>query len=187
MPLKYSHAAKLTKTPQETEMVEHMRIRAQEYAASQARNEEQAAGARSAERPAEEPAEKRVSDSDMPHLVRRREFVPSGPHRFVVGVLRAVRCDASNMELTVTSGAKTLSLYSDSELLVKQLNGQYKVKAPHLIPMYLKVLQLKRAIPKLRVEHVRREQNNEADGLANRAIDERAPVPAWLELEARGR
>jgi hypothetical protein len=95
-------------------MVEHMRIRAQEYAASQARNEEQAAGARSAERPAEEPAEKRVSDSDMPHLVRRREFVPSGPHRFVVGVLRAVRCDASNMELTVTSGAKTLSLYSDN-------------------------------------------------------------------------
>lgn len=109
-----THAAKLAKTPQETEMVEHMRIRAQEYAASQARNEEQAAGARSAERPAEEPAEKRVSDSDMPHLVRRREFVPSGPHRFVVGVLRAVRCDASNMELTVTSGAKTLSLYSDN-------------------------------------------------------------------------
>jgi len=84
-------------------------------------------------------------------------------------------------------GVQMLSLYSDSELLVKQVNGQYKVKAPHLIPMFLKVLQLKRAIPRLRVEHVRREQNNEADGLANRAIDERAPVPAWLELEARGR
>src|SRR5262249_51403388 len=80
------------------------------------------------------------------------------------------------------TGVQALSLFSDSELLVKQLNGQYKVKAPHLIPMYLKVLQLKRAIPKVRVAHVRRGQNNHADGLANRAIDERAPVPDWLEL-----
>ena len=80
------------------------------------------------------------------------------------------------------AGVHTLSLYSDSELLVRQLNGQYKVKAAHLIPMYLKVLQLKRGIPKLRVEHVRREQNNQADGLANRAIDLREPVPDWLEL-----
>ncbi|MEO8503296.1 MAG: ribonuclease HI family protein [Acidobacteriota bacterium] len=80
------------------------------------------------------------------------------------------------------TGVHTLSLYSDSELLVRQLNGQYKVKAAHLIPMYLKVLQLKRGIPKLRVEHVRREQNNQADGLANRAIDLREPVPDWLEL-----
>ena len=109
-----THAAKLAKTPQETEMVEHMRMSAQEYAASQARNEDQAAGAQSAERGSEESAEKRVSDSDMPHLVRRKEFVPSGPHRFVVGVLRAVRCDASNMDLTVASGAKTLSLHSDN-------------------------------------------------------------------------
>ena len=80
------------------------------------------------------------------------------------------------------TGVRSLSLYSDSELLVKQLNGQYKVKAPHLIPMYLKVLKLKRAIPQLKVEHVRREQNNQADGLANRAIDLREPVPEWLEL-----
>lgn len=80
------------------------------------------------------------------------------------------------------TGVRSLSLYSDSELLVRQLNGQYKVKAPHLIPMYLKVLKLKRAIPHLKVQHVRREQNNQADGLANRAIDQREPVPEWLEL-----
>jgi len=85
------------------------------------------------------------------------------------------------------AGVRALSLFSDSELLVKQLNGQYRVKAPHLIPMYLKVLQLKRGIAQLKVQHVRREQNNEADGLANRAIDERTPMPAWLELEAVSR
>lgn len=80
------------------------------------------------------------------------------------------------------TGVRSLSLFSDSELLVRQMNGQYKVKAPHLIPMYLKVLKLKRAIPQLNVQHVRREQNNHADGLANRAIDQREPVPDWLEL-----
>lgn len=80
------------------------------------------------------------------------------------------------------TGVRSLALYSDSELLVRQLNGEYKVKAPHLIPMYLKVLKLKRAIPQLKVQHVRREQNNHADGLANRAIDQREPVPDWLEL-----
>lgn len=81
-------------------------------------------------------------------------------------------------------GIERLQVHSDSQLLVRQLEGRYKVKAPHLIPMFLKVLQLKRRIPELSVHHVRREQNQDADRLANRAIDERAPVPEWLELEA---
>lgn len=83
----------------------------------------------------------------------------------------------------VNTGVKRLRVHSDSELLVRQLNGRYRVKAPHLIPLFLKVLTLKRRIPQLEVRHVRREQNRDADRLANRAIDERAPVPAWLELD----
>jgi ribonuclease HI len=79
-------------------------------------------------------------------------------------------------------GLRRLDLYSDSQLLVRQLNGEYRVKAPHLVPMFLKVLALRRAIPQLEVAHVPRGENSKADGLANRAIDERAPVPEWLEL-----
>ncbi|HVS02661.1 MAG TPA: ribonuclease HI family protein [Thermoanaerobaculia bacterium] len=79
-------------------------------------------------------------------------------------------------------GIDTLTLYSDSELVVRQLAGQYRVKAPHLIPLFLKVLTLRRAIPRFRIEHVPREQNRRADALANRAIDERLPVPDWVEL-----
>ena len=109
-----THAAKLAKTPQETEMVEHMRMNAQEYVTSQSRNQKQAAGTQGDEQGSEEPTQKRVSDSSMPYLVRRKEFVGSGPHRFVVGVLKAVHCDASNMDLTVTSGAKTVALHSDN-------------------------------------------------------------------------
>jgi len=78
---------------------------------------------------------------------------------------------------------ESLRIHSDSQLLVRQFEGQYRVKAPHLIPMFLKVLELRRRIPRLTVHHVPREQNKKADLLANRAIDERAPLPGWLELE----
>jgi ribonuclease HI len=79
-----------------------------------------------------------------------------------------------------------LTLYSDSLLLINQLTGAYKVKAPHLIPIFLQALELKRGIRSVTARHVRREQNSKADGLANRAVDERTPLPAWLELEVPG-
>jgi hypothetical protein len=52
--------------------------------------------------------------TEVPHLAARKEFVASGPHRFLVGVLKAVHCDAPNLDLTVTSGAKTLALHADN-------------------------------------------------------------------------
>ncbi len=85
------------------------------------------------------------------------------------------------------NNVEELTLYSDSQLLVNQLTGAYKVKAPHLIPIFLRALDLKRGIPSVAAHHVRREQNSKADGLANRAVDERTPLPAWLELEVPGR
>lgn len=82
--------------------------------------------------------------------------------------------------------AESLELYSDSQLLVRQVSGQYRVKAPHLVPIFLKVMELKRGIGRVRLEHVPRGENKAADALANRAIDERLPVPEWLELELPG-
>jgi ribonuclease HI len=79
-----------------------------------------------------------------------------------------------------------LQLFSDSQLLVRQLNGVYRVKAPHLVPIFLKVLELKRGIPRFDIEHVPRAENKAADALANRAIDERLPTPDWLERELPG-
>ena len=77
----------------------------------------------------------------------------------------------------------TLTIYSDSQLLVNQLSGAYRVKAPHLIPIFLQAQHLRRGIRTVKAQHVGREQNSRADGLANRAIDERAVFPDWLELE----
>ena len=79
--------------------------------------------------------------------------------------------------------AGRLHLFSDSQLLVRQLSGVYRVRAPHLVPIFLKVLELRRGIPDFEIEHVPRAENKAADALANRAIDERMPTPDWLELE----
>jgi ribonuclease HI len=77
-------------------------------------------------------------------------------------------------------GVEELSLFGDSELVVRQLQGTYKVKAPHLQPLFRLALALRREIPRLRIQHVPRAENRRADQLSNRAIDERLPVPDWL-------
>lgn len=83
----------------------------------------------------------------------------------------------------VRSGCGELELFSDSQLLVRQLDGAYRVKAAHLVPIFLRVLALRRELGRLTVRHVPREENLEADALANRAIDRREPAPGWFELE----
>ncbi len=66
----------------------------------------------------------------------------------------------------------SLTVYSDSELLVRQLKGEYKVKAEHLRPLYQEACRRLRAFPTVRILHVGREENRRADLLANRAIDQ---------------
>ncbi len=66
----------------------------------------------------------------------------------------------------------SLTVKCDSELLVRQLNGQYKVKAGHLRPLFLDAVRRLRAFPAARILHVGREENAAADLLANRAIDD---------------
>ena len=60
----------------------------------------------------------------------------------------------------------------DSELIVKQMNGEYRVKAPHLLPLYTETRQLVTVLPQVSFLHVPRAQNHLADALANEAMDE---------------
>jgi ribonuclease HI len=69
-------------------------------------------------------------------------------------------------------GVKRLRVESDSELLVRQLNGIYKVKEPRLIELNQKARELLRRFESYRIIHVRREQNRIADKLANQGIDD---------------
>jgi ribonuclease HI len=69
------------------------------------------------------------------------------------------------------TGASALTVHADSELMVKQMNGQYKVKSPHLAVLHREAKMLARSLPSFRISHVRREQNKDADRLANEAMD----------------
>jgi ribonuclease HI len=61
---------------------------------------------------------------------------------------------------------------SDSELLVKQMRGQYKVKSPDLRPLFEQARKMAQSFASFSITHVYREQNREADSLANQALDE---------------
>ncbi|MCF7820063.1 MAG: ribonuclease HI family protein [Candidatus Pacebacteria bacterium] len=70
-------------------------------------------------------------------------------------------------------GASKLTFYLDSELIVKQMSGEYRVKNKELLPIYLKIRQLILNFEKVDFFHVRREANKEADRLANIAMDKK--------------
>lgn len=69
-------------------------------------------------------------------------------------------------------GAKNIAAFLDSELVVKQLNREYKVKNKDLAPLFLEVYNLSLSFSKISFTHVYREDNKEADKLANKAMDE---------------
>lgn len=71
-------------------------------------------------------------------------------------------------------GHRAFHVRSDSELLVRQLRGEYRVKNAGLQPLYLDARALVARIGRVTFEHVRRELNKEADRLANMAMDEAA-------------
>ncbi len=77
----------------------------------------------------------------------------------------------------VDHGHTPLRVRSDSELLVKQLRGEYRVKNPGLQPLFQDARALVARIGRVTFEHVRREFNKDADRLANLAMDE-AAAPA---------
>ncbi|MDA8099968.1 MAG: ribonuclease HI family protein [Nitrospiraceae bacterium] len=77
------------------------------------------------------------------------------------------------LEHVLRLGATSVKLFADSELLVKQINGQYKVKNEGLKPLHAKVKELMARIGKVEVRYIPRAQNKEADALANKAIDEK--------------
>ncbi len=78
------------------------------------------------------------------------------------------------LERAVALGAKEVEVLADSELLVKQANGDYRVKNIDLQHRFRELKRLEREIGRVHYRHVRREMNKAADALANRAMDEGA-------------
>ena len=75
------------------------------------------------------------------------------------------------LEKAIKLGARQVIVNSDSELVVKQINGKYRVKKATLKPLHQKVKQLQGLLEGFTINHIPREQNAEADKLANKALD----------------
>jgi ribonuclease HI len=83
------------------------------------------------------------------------------------------------VEFAITNGHRSLRVISDSELMVKQMKGQYRVNSPELRPLYDEAKRRVSRLEHFQIQHVLREKNRHADRLANLAMDRgmgRAPA-----------
>jgi ribonuclease HI len=78
------------------------------------------------------------------------------------------------LDAALERGIRRLRVESDSELLVRQMQGLYRVKSPDLRPLHERAAKLARGLDLFRIEHVPREKNREADRLVNEALDNTA-------------
>ncbi len=83
---------------------------------------------------------------------------------------------AWGLDNLVKLGHHEVSVRCDSELVVKQVRGEYRVKKADLKPLHGRVLELLAGLADYDIKHVRREHNEMADALANQAMDVQATV-----------
>lgn len=77
------------------------------------------------------------------------------------------------LEVALDIGIEKVTCYLDSELVVKQIKGEYKVKNERMIDMYNMIMPLVKRFSSFQIVHIRRELNKKADQLANEAMDKK--------------
>ena len=87
------------------------------------------------------------------------------------------RAIVTALETAIRLGAKQVTLRSDSELVVRQLNRQYRVKAATIKPLYQQVRQLLDQLGGFTIIHIPRQQNRQADRLASIALKQSGTTP----------
>jgi ribonuclease HI len=102
-------------------------------------------------------------------LAERNEFIGEATNN--VAEYRAVLL---GLELARELGAREVELINDSELVARQIGGQYKVKHAGLKPLFLEAMEALRGFDRWSVRNVLREKNERADALVNETLDENA-------------
>jgi ribonuclease HI len=110
----------------------------------------------------------------FPGTVRIAEYLGAGTNNFAEysALLTALR-------FAVFSRCEDLEVFADSELVVKQIKGEYQVRNEGIRLLYDSALRWITLIPQFSISHVRRENNKEADGLANLAMDTHRNSVKW--------
>ncbi len=111
----------------------------------------------------------RVCDAAGVEVARLGEYLGRQTNNYAEyqGLIAALRWARDN-------GVEAFVVRSDSQLLVRQMQGRYKVKSATLRPLWQQASELAASLGEFRLEHVRRESNVEADALANDVLDARA-------------
>jgi ribonuclease HI len=107
-----------------------------------------------------------VYDEDTHELHRASQALGHGTNNFA-----EYRGAIAALEAALGLGATEIELRMDSELVVRQLSGRYKVRNPNLAPLYKRILALRERFDRVTLTHVPRAQNKVADALANQALD----------------
>ena len=110
----------------------------------------------------------------FPGVVRIAEYLGTATNNFAEysALLTALR-------YAVFIRCSELHVYADSELVVRQIQGEYQVRTEAIRPLYQAAQRWIALIPHFSISHVRREQNKEADRLANLAMDTRRNTLKW--------
>ena len=125
-----------------------------------------------------------ITDQDGSRVVELSEYLGQQTNNFA-----EYSAMIAALEWSIRNGHRSVQVVSDSELMVKQLRGIYKVRNENLQPLYEKAQKLIRQLEWFEIKHVLREQNREADRLANEAMDKgsgRAKVPAQSSEPSNG-
>ena len=112
-----------------------------------------------------------ISDNSGNKLAAKGLFIGTVTNNVAeyTAVVEALKC-------AVNTGVRIVTVYSDSELVVKQINGQYRVKSPQLKPFFSQAQELLCGFSSWKFVHVLRDENAEADKLVNMALDTREDV-----------
>jgi phosphoribosylglycinamide formyltransferase-1 len=112
-----------------------------------------------------------LTDSHGKQLQENAFFLGSATNNFAeyTAILKALVAAKS-------LGATQITVYSDSELLVRQLNGQYKVKSEQIRPLFAQAVELLAGFDSWQVRHIFRQNNKKADALVNRALDAKKDI-----------
>lgn len=79
----------------------------------------------------------------------------------------------AGLQAVARHNPESVTVRMDSELVVRQMSGQYRVRHPEILPLYSRAMELVSALPAVTFVHIPRERNPGADKLANMAVDSR--------------
>ncbi len=114
-----------------------------------------------------------VTDSQNRTLIQLKQYIGNGTNNFAEYQAVLVALETLKAQYGKKTKEMQFEIRLDSELVKKQLNSEYQIKEPGLVPQFITIHNLRvSSFPNLTLTHIPREKNKEADRLVNEALDE---------------